>query len=251
MTSIFMYHAVGDLNDIEGSDPHYAVSSELFRKQVSVIGESIPLAKQLADQNQITQHCITFDDGHLSNFTVAFPILLEKNLRAEFYINTAFVGTKDYMNWEQLREMQEAGMSIQSHGHHHDYFSDLTIQKIESELSTSKNLIEENLSSPVTVFAPPGGRFDQRVEKMAKQLGYRCIATSVPGVVNNSKAFTFPRFAIIHTTSAATVANWCRPYSIDTIKQSIRYRLFGVAKTLLGNQNYEKLRAKLLGEEVK
>ncbi len=251
MTSIFMYHAVGDTLDIEGSDPHYAVTCEQFTAQILKIKESLPLAFQLDKNGLVSSNCITFDDGHLSNYTKAFPILLKHNLKAEFYINTAFVGNEHYMTWEQLKEMQKAGMSIQSHGHHHEYFSDMSEAQIESELSESKIQIEKNLGSKVTVFAPPGGRFDDRVVKIAKSLGYQCIATSVPGCVKNSSAFTFPRFAIIHSTSTKTVSNWCRQYSLDTIKQSLRYSIFGLAKRLLGNKNYERLRGKLLGDGAK
>lgn len=250
MTSIFMFHAVGDPIDIDGSDPHYAVSCEQFTKQILKIGQSVPLADQLAQDGKITTNCITFDDGHLSNFSKAFPILVKHKLSAEFYVNTAFVGDKNYMSWEQLREMQNAGMSIQSHGHHHEYFSDMSESQIESELIQSKKSIEENLGIKVTVFAPPGGRFDNRVVKIAKKLGYQCIATSIPGCVNNGRNFTLPRFAIIHTTNENTVANWCHRFSRDTLKQSLRYSVFSVAKKVLGNKNYERLRGKVLGNGV-
>jgi len=248
MTSIFMYHAVGGPDDIVGSDPHYAVSKEQFKEQISKIKNSIPLAFQLRDQNSIDTNSITFDDGHLSNYTVAFPYLRDNNLYSEFYINTAFVGTENYMTWEQLKEMDYAGMSIQSHGHHHYYFSDLSEDEIRVELESSKNLIEEKLGSKVTVFAPPGGRYDERVINIAKQLGYKCIATSEPGNVGKVQSYTYPRYAIISSTSADRVANWCNPYSFDSIKQRARYRLFGLAKRVLGNENYDKLRARILNE---
>ena len=248
MASIFMYHAVGDSKDIDGSDPHYAVNSENFRQQVVKIATSIPLSQQLAEQGYIHTNCITFDDGHLSNYTVAFPILVEKGLTAEFYINSAFVGNDNYMSWEQLKEMNDAGMSIQSHGHHHNYFSDMSESEIESELRLSKQTIEDKLGSKVSVFAPPGGRFDLRVVKIAKQLGYQCIATSVPGCVKKNQEFTLPRFAIIHSTQTSTIESWCNPYSVASLKQTVRYNLFAIAKKLLGNKNYERLRGKLLGE---
>jgi len=34
----------------------------------------------------------------------------------------AQVGGRGYASWAQLREMSDAGMSIQSHGYSHDYF---------------------------------------------------------------------------------------------------------------------------------
>lgn len=250
MGSIYMYHAVGNDEQIVGSDPYYAVTEEAFSKQVDIIGDSEPLAKQVAVNGQIVKHCITFDDGHLSNYCVAFPILKAKKLCAEFYINTAFVGTENYMTWSQLKEMAEAGMSIQSHAHNHHYVSDLTEEEITFELATSKKLIEDNLGTKVTVFAPPGGRIDKRVIRIAKELGYRCIATSVPGVVTNSTSFTLPRFAVLASTSEQKIAAWLERLSLATMKERFRYISFKVIKTILGNQNYTKLRAFLLGDKT-
>lgn len=250
MSSIYMYHAVGSEEQIVGSDPYYAVTELAFSQHLDIIAESEPLAKQVAVKGEISKHCITFDDGHLSNYTVAFPLLKSKNLLAEFYVNTAFVGTENYMTWSQLKEMAEAGMSIQSHAHNHHYVSDLSKEQITYELATSKKLIEENLGTEVTVFAPPGGRINSRVIRIAKELGYKCIATSVPGVVNNSTSFTLPRFAVLATTSNQKISAWLEPYSGATLKERFRYISFKIVKTILGNQNYTKLRAFLLGEKT-
>jgi peptidoglycan/xylan/chitin deacetylase (PgdA/CDA1 family) len=249
MTSIYMYHAVGNEQQIQGSDPHYAVTAEQFNSQIIAIATSIPISEQYLQTKQIKDHCITFDDGHLSNYEVAFPLLKRHGLRAEFYINTATVDTENFMTWEQLAEMNESGMSIQSHGHTHSYFSDMSEQQIELELETSKRLIEEKLNSKVIVFAPPGGRIDARVVRIAKALGYKCIATSRPGLARKSTFYSIPRFAIIRTTQIDKIESWKRKLSFDTLKEVIRYRVFRVAKIVLGNSRYERLRSKLLGDE--
>ncbi|MEA0565592.1 MULTISPECIES: polysaccharide deacetylase family protein [Lysinibacillus] len=65
---------------------------------------------------------ITFDDGYLSNYEKAYPILKKYDMHAEiFVIASRIVHTKnDYpkeiakMNWDQLNEMQDY-ITIQSH----------------------------------------------------------------------------------------------------------------------------------------
>jgi peptidoglycan/xylan/chitin deacetylase (PgdA/CDA1 family) len=244
-----MYHAVGDTKQIGGADPHYAVTAKQFEKQIEAIAESIPLAHQVDNDSKISTHCITFDDGHISNYLVAFPILKKHGLAAEFYVNSSTVGTGCYMSWQQLEEMHKAGMSIQSHGHTHSYFSDMTDEQIESELQTSKQMIEQRLGNRVTVFAPPGGRIDKRVVKAAKHIGYECIATSRPGLVSCSALFEVPRFAIIKTTTTARVKAWKKSMSQETLKEVIRFNVFRIAKLVLGNHRYEKMRARLLGDD--
>ncbi len=243
-----MYHAVGNNQQIDGSDPHYAVTESNFLNQILRISKSVPIANQKNANGNILEHCITFDDGHLSNYTVAFPLLVENQLHAEFYINTNNVGKSNYMNWQQLQEMVDAGMSIQSHGHNHFYFSDLTEQEIRDELEISKRLIEENLANEVTVFAPPGGRIDQRVVRIAKEIGYKSICTSEPGVVKRAGNITLPRFAVLATTPNDKISNWKNSFSIDTLKERTRFVLFGIVKKTLGNNVYDKIRSFLLNE---
>lgn len=249
MSTIYMYHGIGSGPEIEGADPFYAVSKENFVEQIELIGESQPVAHQLREDNSITHHCITFDDGHLSNYTIAFPELLSRNLFAEFYVNTDFIGTENYMTWENLKEMSDAGMSIQSHGHTHPYFSDLAEDEIREQLETSKKLIEEKVGTEVTVFAPPGGRYNKIVVQEAKKLGYRCIANSVPGVCVKNEAFEVPRFAILATTPNAAVKHYKRSNSYLVLKQRFKYHSFGLAKKLLGNKAYDKVRSAFLGGE--
>jgi len=246
MSSIYMYHAVGNEEQIAGADPYYAVSESLFREHIKCITKSLPLAKQLENGSKVNHSCITFDDGHLSNYLVAFPLLLEKELSAEFYVNTNMVGKEHFMSWEQLKEMNDAGMSIQSHGHNHHYFSDMTNSEITDELKTSKELIESNIGNLVTVFAPPGGRTNKRVTKIAKSLGYKCIANSRPGIVPYFRSFDIPRFAILKHTNTNTILAWQSRWSRATIKEVVRYEVFRVAKLVLGNERYDKIRMKLL-----
>ncbi len=62
---------------------------------------------------------ISFDDGRLSDFKYALPLLLKYHFKAEFNIITGFVGsinkTQKYMNWKQIETLYKDGMEIESH----------------------------------------------------------------------------------------------------------------------------------------
>lgn len=69
---------------------------------------------------------ITFDDGYLSNYEIAWPALRERNMVASIFVVGSFVGQNTYkdsavpiiphFSYEQAREMVESGtISIQSH----------------------------------------------------------------------------------------------------------------------------------------
>ena len=97
MDKVLMYHAIGSKTAEETGASLYCVSRDNFRRQM----EYLVHGPQSTDHGQIL---ITFDDGLLDNYTVAYPILKELGLKAYFFILVSRVGTKGYINWDQARE---------------------------------------------------------------------------------------------------------------------------------------------------
>ncbi len=247
MKPVYMYHGVGPGAELDDADRHYAVSTDMFERHLSKIGRSISPVRQLLSKDAITTPSITFDDGHITHFTNAFPALVKAGMEAEFYVNTAMIGRPGFVTWDHLQEMTKAGMSIQSHGHHHVFFADLDLETLHQELDRSKKAIEDRLGKPVLVFAPPGGRYHQRVIEVATAIGYRRLAVSRPGLWRRFDDVTIPRFPIYAKTSEETVANYLRPWSRDTLLALARYRLVKSGQSVLGNQRYDRLRNAVLG----
>ena len=247
MQPVFMYHGIGAGAELDNADRQYTVSIASFKRHLSAIDRSVPPTYQILKAGSITSPSITFDDGHISHFTNALPALMESDKQAEFYVNTAVVGRPGFVTWSQLGEMAAAGMSIQSHGHHHLFFADLGLETLHSELERSKKMIEDALGKPVVVFAPPGGRYNQRVIDVALALGYQRLAVSRPGLWNVFGDITIPRFPIYAQTSVQTVASYHRPLSKDTLVAVARYGLVKSGQNLLGNERYDRLRNAVLG----
>lgn len=247
MQPVYMYHGVGSDAELDGADRHYAVTTAAFKSHLAKIGRSVALARQILEAGKIEAPSVTFDDGHLTHFTNAFPSLDEAGMEAEFYINTSMVGRPSFASWQHLQEMAEAGMSIQSHGHHHLFFADLDLETLHDELDRSKKAIEDKLGKPVLVLAPPGGRYNQRVVDVAKAVGYQRLAVSTPGLWRRFDQITIPRFPIYAHTGEQTVQNYQSPWSRDTLRAVARYRLVKLGQKALGNQRYDRLRTTMLG----
>ena len=130
---------------------------------------------------------ITFDDGWADNYTNVFPILREYGLIATIFVITGSVGQSNYMNWNQLREMSEAGISIQSHTVSHKPLAQLSTAEIEYELKTSKKTIEDALGEKVNFLSLPHGVFNDKVLGMAQEAGYQAVCTSEPGYSHEYK----------------------------------------------------------------
>lgn len=123
---------------------------------------------------------LTFDDGALSDYDVAFPLLREGGLRACFFITTSEVGAKNRVSWEQLREMAAAGMTLGSHGHTHRFFSRMSPGEQRREMETSRRVLEDQTGATTHLLSLPGGRFDRRTFAAARDSGYRAVFTSSP-----------------------------------------------------------------------
>lgn len=74
------------------------IHAELFGRQLDIIKRFfnvLPLSEAImrADNGTLPARtvCITFDDGYADNFTVALPMLKERNLRATFFVTTGFL----------------------------------------------------------------------------------------------------------------------------------------------------------------
>ena len=144
---------------------------------------------------------ITFDDGYIDNYTNAFPILKKYNLRATIFIIPAFTSVyPGYMTWEQLKEMEAGGVTIESHTLTHPKLEELPDDEIRLELLNSKNVLEENLGHPVEFLAYPTGTYNLHIAGIAQDLGYKGAFTIKYGVVDKgSNFFALERVPIFNT----------------------------------------------------
>ncbi|GGW87048.1 polysaccharide deacetylase family protein [Alteromonas halophila] len=80
-----------------------------------------------------------------------------------------------FMNWQQLQELVDAGMTIGAHSHSHRILSYLSNQELDFELSHSKALLESKLGIDAnTLSYPVGGAhtYNEIVSRKARELGY-------------------------------------------------------------------------------
>jgi peptidoglycan/xylan/chitin deacetylase (PgdA/CDA1 family) len=179
---------------------------------------------------------------------MAFPALTEAGLKAAFFVTTGFIGTDNHMTEDMIRELSGAGMMIGSHAKTHRFLTDLSDDEVLSELESYKEVLERITGGPVDSFSAPGGRIDRRVEKLAREAGYRWIFSSEP-VVNDTvmEGTAAGRFAVMRNRSPewfARVISGSPPASAI-----LRQKALGLLKKVLGTDLYLRLRKSLLGEE--
>ena len=58
---------------------------------------------------------ITIDDGFKSFYTEAWPYLKENKIPFILFVSTAPIGKKGYMNWSQLKEIEQSDFALIGH----------------------------------------------------------------------------------------------------------------------------------------
>jgi len=127
---------------------------------------------------------ITFDDGWENQYSHAFPILRRFGLTATFFVFTSPIGIdRKLMTWEQLRELQAAGMTIGSHTRTHPVLPDYHAA-LHNEVAMSRADIAQHLGRAPDFFAYPFGAWDAQCAAWARTAGYRAARTYRGGAWN-------------------------------------------------------------------
>ena len=183
---VLMYHEIGD-----GPNELY-VSRESFTAQIALLAregystislDQLHAALTTGGPLPARPIVLTFDDGYESAYEVAFPTLAEHKFSGVFFIPTRTVGVRNRATWEQLQEMQAAGMDIESHTVNHldleAISSDWT--KLIQETLGSREELHAQLGASAEYLCYPAGRYNAKVLEALKLSGFKGAFTTKPG----------------------------------------------------------------------
>lgn len=149
------------------SSYRYSLAPELFNAHVQRVADgSLPCL-------------ITFDDGHVSQYEAALPILEQHGCKATFFVTPGWTGKdRAYMTAAQLRELYRLGHRIESHSWSHPMLTHCSPGDLHQELHRSKSALEDILGAPVAAISAPHGRWNDAVATACRDAGYSDLYTS-------------------------------------------------------------------------
>ena len=81
--------------------------------------------KELINKKNQRKVLLTIDDGFLSFYNNAWPLLKKEKIPFILFVSTREVGSSNYMTWEQIQEIsKEDFVEIGNHSHTHEYLVD-------------------------------------------------------------------------------------------------------------------------------
>ena len=195
-----MYHRFN-----ENKYPSTNVRNEIFVEQLKLINDAriefITFEKfeKIMTTNVSKNYILlTIDDAFESFYLNAWPILKSKRIPFVLFVSTREVGKNGYMNWNQIREIDESDLvSIGNHSHSHEYLIDWENNKIIDDLKTSINIFKNELKYSPKIFSYPFGEYSENLKKIVNDLKFEYAFGQHSGVIDKTKdLLALPRFPI-------------------------------------------------------
>jgi len=159
---------------------------------------------------------ITFDDGFLSNYEYAFPLLKEYNMNATVFVVGSFIenskesnwngNLKTYMSKDILLKLEEEYPNIEVYSHSYNLHYQGAINQAENILLDDiKNF--ENFYKKTDIFCYPFGQYNTTIENALVNSGYKMAFKYGPNKKDYKKAsrtennFEIPRLNMSHGMS--------------------------------------------------
>jgi peptidoglycan/xylan/chitin deacetylase (PgdA/CDA1 family) len=199
---VLMYHRVGTAHN--AWEARYAISPENFAAHMRALKGAgyraitiDQLVQWLEGGPQLPDKAllVTFDDGFRGVGEHALPVMETLGWPFTVFLVSDLIGQED--NWtrasnptgvtypllgaEEIRDMQQRGVSFHSHTRSHASLPSLNDSDLAEQLAGSRRALADLLGHDVPYIAYPFGHLDERVEAATRAAGYRAAFSTQPG----------------------------------------------------------------------
>ncbi len=190
--TILTFHGIGPFPpSVDNSERDVWIHLDEFKRILDVV----------ASRDDVR---ITFDDGNESDVQLALPVLIERGLRAEFFLVAGRLGQPGYIGCADVASLIEARMTIGSHGMAHRSWRRLTEPDLHEELVGARDALSTLMGTRIHRAACPFGAYDRRVLGHLRRMGYTRVYSSDGGRAQ-SAAWLQPRNTVRSHDNASTI----------------------------------------------
>ncbi|QSR32550.1 glycosyl transferase family 2 [Nocardioides sp. S5] len=160
------FHGIGTpARSLEPGEAPYWVAHDVFLEILDV----------LAEEPQVH---ISFDDGNASDVQLGLPALVERDLRATFFVLAGRLDRPGSLSDADVKSLATAGMAIGTHGMDHRPWRGLDPGGRRRELEHARRVLADVVGRPVDEAALPLGRYDRELLDRLRRLRYTAVHTS-------------------------------------------------------------------------
>jgi len=150
-------------------------------------------------QGLLPKKCVslTADDGFLSLYTNAYPLLVKYQMPMSVFVSTESIDKKYtlMLSWQQLQEMSDL-VDVYNHSVKHLHLVEQSFEVVQSEITQAQQRIQQELGVEEKFFAYPYGEFDDETYRLISDLGYVGFGQHSGAISRNSDFLNLPRFSM-------------------------------------------------------
>lgn len=206
---VLEYHHVA-----EDTPPSTSVTPEKFEAHMDHLAENdfnvwpLPkLVETVREGGDIPKRTValTFDDAYASVYDEVFPRLQERGWPFTVFVATESIdkGIDAFISWDELREMEAAGVTIANHSVDHahmvargDRDREQWLDDARANIVDAQERLNEELESPARLFAWPFGEFTPPLQRLLGELDYVGFGQQSGAVGPDSDFTALPRFPL-------------------------------------------------------
>ncbi|SHG82870.1 Peptidoglycan/xylan/chitin deacetylase, PgdA/CDA1 family [Flavobacterium fluvii] len=197
-----------DLTD-RGDHLHFDASSarELGKRYAAAMKK---MEQKSSKESKKPTVVLTFDDAEISHYNNVAPLLSKYGYNATFFVCEFPIKNpgeeKEFMNWNQIRELHKKGFEIGNHTGHHKNLTKLSPDDIKKEVSYIEEKCKEfGIPKPISL-AYPGNRNDSISQRVLKEMGYQFARAGDAKYykVNEDLKLAIPSYTVISSDKYKT-----------------------------------------------
>jgi len=194
-----MYHRFNEFKY-----PSTNISMDIFKEHVELILDANLIfyhPKDFVNEFDIPKKekkiLLTVDDAFQSFYDNAWPYLKKNQIPFVLFVSTEPVGNNGYMNWDQIKEIEQSEFGvIGHHSHSHDYLIDKSEEVFLNDIKKSNLIFREKLGYVPTLFSYPFGEYSGFMRDYISQ-NFKIAFGQHSGIIDvNKNRFELPRFPI-------------------------------------------------------
>ena len=208
---ILMYHDIVKEQTTKLGD--WTTTAELFRQDMQWLrdhGYTSYLPSEIIDGPALSDKAvlITFDDGYMSNYTLALPILREYGMKAVVSVVTSYMDNTEegFLTWEDCRKLADSGLV--EIGSHTDALHEEGIcrrsgearedyeKRVSEDLDRSIEMIRSQTGQDPLFFAYPHGWRDSWADALLQQRFGMSVTTKHGRATVPKNLYNLPRYNI-------------------------------------------------------
>jgi len=247
--NVFVYHRFND-----SRFPSTNISIQDFKAHLDLLHQqefTVLTLGQVVDRLQkgtsLPQRCavITVDDAYRSFLSDGWPLLKRYGYPVTLFVSTDTVGGGDYLNWQELGQLQDEGVEIGSHSASHAHLLDRLdaestadwSARVLEDIRRAQQAFDNHLGLSPDLFAYPYGEFSPQLLDLIKNAGFVAAFGQQSGVITASQDFfSLPRFPVGGVYSALS------GFRSKLFMKSLPVNIVSPETTVIKDENPPKLR---------